>query len=112
MIFQLFNIRSTIKEIKANPGNFASSQAGDVIIGVLVIPLVIIILGLGLLFAIAFTKVFGGPYLFFKIIFFISLIISWSIGIVIYKVISLLRRTTKRVVNKTVETVVKDEAGK
>jgi hypothetical protein len=94
-----------VKEAKENPGNFAGSQARDAILGIVILPLIIVILGLAFLFALAFTKFLGGPYIFFKIIFFIGLVSSFVIGSIIYKITSALRSTTKKVVNKTVENI-------
>ena len=109
MLLKILHIRSTIKDIKTNPGNFAESQASDVIMGILILPIVIAILGLAFLFALAFTKFLGGPYLFFKIIFFIGLFTSSIIGFIIYKLTLVLSNTTKKVINETVENVVKTD---
>ncbi|MEK7586034.1 MAG: hypothetical protein AAB477_02280 [Patescibacteria group bacterium] len=105
MIFQILHIRSAIKEAKEDPGNFAGSQARDVIFGIILIPLIIVLLGLTFLFFLAYTKFLGGPYLFFKIVFIIGLIVSFTFGSIVYKLTSVLRRTTKKVVNKTIENV-------
>ncbi len=105
MIFQIFHIGSMVKEAKDNPGNFAGGQAIDVILGILILPALIILAGLTLLFFVAFTGFLGGPYLFFKILFFIGLGISIIGGLVLYKVISSLKKTTKNVVNKTIENI-------
>ena len=105
MLFQIFQVRGMVKDAKENPGNFAGAQARDVILGIVILPLVIVVLGLVFLFVLAFTKFFGGPYLFFKIIFFIGLFASLGIGFIIYKLTSVLRSTTKKVVNKTAENI-------
>ncbi len=105
MLFKILHIRNSIKEARANPGNFASGQARDVIFGIVIIPAIIVVLGLVFLFMLGFTSFLGGPYILFKIIFFIGLIVSYILGLVIYKITSVFRNTTKRVVNKTVEEV-------
>ena len=112
MLFKIFFIGKTIREIKQNPGNFAGEEARDAIIGILLIPLIIVILGLAFIFALGFTGFLGGPYLFFKIVFVLGLFTSCILGLIIYKLTSALRNTTKKVVNKTVETVVNKEIGK
>ncbi len=105
MIFKIFQIRNNIKEAKENPGGFAGSQLRDLVVGTIILPLIFIILGLAFLFMLAFTNFLGGPYLFFKIIFFVGLLGSYFIGLVIYKLTKALSRTTKKVVNKTVENI-------
>lgn len=107
MIFQILHIRKTVKELRNNPGNFAGEQARDVIIGIIIIPAIIIILGLAFLFILAFTSLLGGPYLFFKIIFFLGLFVSAILGFITYKLASMLERNTKKIVNKTKEYIVK-----
>lgn len=103
MFFQILRIRSAIKEVNADPGHFASNEARDLLIGILFFPALIVFLGLAFLFTLGFTHFLGGPYLFFKIIFFIGLFISFIFGTIIYKLTSVLRQTTKKVVNKVVD---------
>jgi hypothetical protein len=107
MLFQILHIRSTVKELKEDPGKFAGGQASEVLMGILILPLIIVVLGLAFLFILAFTHVLGGPYLFFKIIFFLALFVSAILGIIVYKLTSLFRRNTKKVVNKTKEYIIK-----
>ena len=105
MLLQIFTIGKTIKELKSNPGGFAGEQTRDVIIGVILLPLIIIVLGLAFLFILGFTKLLGGPYLFFKFVFFLGLIITLVSSFFIYKLTSFLRRTTKKIVDETVVNV-------
>jgi len=105
MLFQILHIRSMAKDIKENPGKFAGGQASELAIGLLIIPIIIIVLGLALFFILAFTSLLGGPYLLFKILFFIAFFISIGIGFVMYGAISLINRTTRNAVNRTVETI-------
>ena len=105
MLFQILHIRSTVKELKEDPGKFAGGQAGELMMGIVMLPIIILVLGLAFLFILAFTKLLGGPYLFFKIIFFIGFFVSLGICHLLYSVTSLVRRVTKRAVNKTVETI-------
>lgn len=105
MLFQILHIRNTVKELKEDPGKFAGGQAGEVMTGIVIIPIIIVILGLTLLFILGFTHLLGGPYSLFRIVFFIGLFISIGLGFVLYTLTSVVRRVTKRVVNKTVETI-------
>lgn len=106
MIFKILQIRSSLKEAQENPGKFASSQTRDALIGILIMPMLILIVGLVFLFALGFTHFLGGPYFFFKLIFFIGLLVSVVIGSVVYKLVSILGRATKKVVNKTASRIV------
>ena len=105
MLFQILHIRNTVKELKEDPGKFAGGQVGEAVTGVLIIPAIVVILGLTFLFILGFTHLLGGPYLLFRIVFFIGLFISIGLGFVLYTLTMVVRRATKRVVNKTVETV-------
>lgn len=105
MLFQILHIRNTVKELKDDPGKFAGGQAGELLMGIVILPLIIVILGLALMFILGFTHLLGGPYLLFKIVFFLGLFVSIGLGFVLYGVMSLVRRVTKRAVNKTVETI-------
>lgn len=109
MIFQILNIRGMVKDAREDPGRFAGGQAQEAIVGILILPTIVVILGLAFLFALAFTHFLGGPYFFFKIVFFIGLIGSSVLGFVIYKLITTLRRSAKRVVNKTIENIQNKE---
>ena len=113
MLFQILHIRKTAKELKEDPGKFAGGQAGEVMMGIVILPLIIVVLGLAFIFILAFTELLGGPYLLFKIIFFLALFVSIGLGFVLYGAMSLIRRTTRRAVNKTVETIsIKPDAVK
>jgi hypothetical protein len=105
MFFKILFIGRTINEIKSNPGKFAGGEVRGIIWGILIVPLIIILLGLTFLFFLAYTKFLGGPYLFFKIVFVIGIIVSLTLGSFVYKLTSVLRHTTKKVVNKTIENV-------
>lgn len=105
MLFKIFFIGKTIREIRSNPSRFASEEARGALIGLLIIPIIIVVLGLGFLFVLGFTNLIGGPYLFFKIIFFIGLFTSFIFGFIIKKLISFALRTTSKVVDSTVENI-------
>ncbi len=105
MLFQILHIRKQVRELKEDPGKFAGGQAGEVLMGIVILPIIILVLGLVFLFVLAFTELLGGPYLFFKIMFFIGLFVSVGIASLLYSVASLVKRVTKNAVNKTVETI-------
>lgn len=105
MLFKIFFIGKTIRDIKSNPSKFASEEARGAILGIFILPIMLVILGLAVLFILGFTNFFGGPYLFFKIVFFFGLFTSLIFGFIIRKLMSLVGHTTKNVVSKTVETI-------
>jgi len=105
MLMKIFFIGKAIKEAKENPSGFASSQTKEAIWGIFILPIIILLLGLVFLFVLSFTNLLGGPYLFFKIIFFIGLFFSSIFFFIVYKLISKIGNNTKRVVSKTIENV-------
>ena len=102
---KIFFISRAIKEAKDNPSGFASSQTKEAIWGIFIIPIIILVLGLAFLFILSFTHLLGGPYFFFKIIFFIGLFFSSIFFVIVYKLISKIGNTTKKVVSKTINNV-------
>lgn len=105
MIFKILHIRSMVNEINSDPGRFAGNEARNAIIGILLVPFIIVILGLAFLFFLGFTNFLGGPYIFFKIIFFIGLFFSSIFFLIIRKLVSKIGNTTKKVVSKTIDNV-------
>lgn len=105
MLMKIFFIGRAIREAKNNPSGFASSNTKEALWGIFLIPIIILALGLIFLFILSFTHLLGGPYLFFKIIFFIGLFFSSIFFVIVYKLISKIGNTTKKVVSKTIENV-------
>ncbi len=105
MLMKIFFIGRAIKEAKNDPSGFASSNTKEAIWGIFIIPIIILALGLIFLFILSFTHLLGGPYLFFKIIFFIGLFFSSIFFMIVYKLISKIGNTTKKVVSKTIDNV-------
>lgn len=105
MIFQIFRIRNTIKDVREDPGRFAGSELRDVLIGIIILPMLISLGGLTLLFSLGYLHFLGGPYIIARIIFWIGVIVSVSIGYGIYKLIKALRKKTRHMVNIAVDRV-------
>ncbi len=92
-----------IKEGRRDPGGLAGDETKDVLIGLLLIPALGILLWLALMFILGFTTLLGGPMGFFKFIFILSLIGTVVLGTIVRKLLGLVRRGTKQVVDKTIE---------
>ena len=105
MLMKIFFIGKAIREAKNDPSGFASSQTKETIWAIFIIPIIILALGLVFLFILSFTHMLGGPYLFFKIIFFIGLFFSSVFFVIVYELISKIGNTTKKVVSKTINNV-------
>ncbi len=102
MIFKIFQIRNTIKEVRANPGEFAGQGAGGLFMGLFIMPLVYGVLILGGFFVLGYTTFLGGPYGFFKFLFILSIVGIVGFSFVLYKIFSLIKRSTRILVDKTI----------
>ncbi len=112
MIFQILEIRKMASEAKANPGKFASGQAGSMFLDLLVIPAIITLVPLGIFFLFGFTSFLGGPYLFFRVLFFLTLSALFFVIYFLLKIYKFIKSVTKKTVEgalKVKSTVVNDE---
>ncbi len=112
MLFRIFLIGKTIRDIKSNPSKFAGEEARGAIIGIFILPIIIVLLGLIFLFVLGFTNVFGGPYGFFKVVFFIGLFTSFIFGLIIKRLLSFVGNTTIKVTSEVVENIKITESKK
>lgn len=116
MLLRLFQIRKTYKDIKEarnNPRGFVMSEGKNFFLGLSIpflLPGVFFILVSAIF---AFTPFLNGPYMFAKVLFWIFLIPTVIIFLVlrkIFKVFSSLNKTTKK--TDTPVSAVYDENGK
>ncbi len=113
MIFQIIQIRNMAKEVKESPSKFASGQAGSMFLDLLIVPALIVLASLIIFFIFGFTSFpsfLGGPYLFFKILFLLTLAAVLFTFYLLRKIYRLIKSVTKNVVESTIEvksTVVK-----
>lgn len=95
MILQIFHIRKTIKDIKearSNPSGFAVGQGKDFFLG-LAIPILLPGTVLTIIsFIFAFTSLLGGPYVAAKVFFWIFLIPTVVIFLVLRKIFGLVNK--------------------
>lgn len=66
-------MRKMVREARQNPGAFAGEEAGGMVQGVFVVPLIFVAGLCALFFILGFTSLILKPYLFFKIFFWITL---------------------------------------
>lgn len=102
MIWKLWQAQRMIREGRENPAKFAGGEVRDVVLGILIIPGLVIIGTLILLGIAGFSHFLGGPYLLFKILFWIGLIISFVLGSIAYVIIRGASRLTKHIVERTI----------
>jgi hypothetical protein len=105
MIFKMFRMRKTVREIRSDTGGFVADEAVGLVKGLLLIPVVIVLVGLALFFVLGFTTVLGGPLGLFKVLFIIGACVSVLVFAVIYPIIRFVRRSTARVVRRGVQSV-------
>ncbi len=91
-----------IKDAKENPGQFASGEIQDFLLGILVVPILIGVLLLALFFILGFTSVLGGPFMIGKFFFYVFLIGAGTVSFISWKVIKFTKQITKKEVNRTI----------
>lgn len=102
MIFKILKIRNTMKELKQDPGKFAGGELGGFFMGMFLMPIISAVLLLGGLFIIGFTEVLGGPYGFFKILFFLVLFPVMLFFFMLSRVYKVIKASTKSAVDETI----------
>ncbi len=110
--FQILQIRKNIKDARANPSGFAGEQAKEILWGILIIPIIICILILGLFFIIGYTEVLGFQLGFFKFLFWIALIVSFSVFSLLRRLIRATSRVASSQTRKVVDAVVVEPENK
>jgi len=103
MIFRVLQIRKMIREGKEDPGKFAGGQAGDLFMGLLLMPIISAVLLLGGLFILGYTPLLGGPFGFFKFFFWLSIFCVFFFFMILRKVYKMIKNTTKSAVNDTIK---------
>lgn len=93
-------------EAKQDPAKFASGQAGDMFFDLLIMPSIITFSSLAILFILGFTSFpsfLGGPYFFFKLLFFLLLTGVLFVFYFLRKIYKLIKSVTKNVVETTIK---------
>ncbi|MBI3305914.1 hypothetical protein HYZ82_02120 [Candidatus Nomurabacteria bacterium] len=94
------------KEAKENPGKFASGQASDFFMDLLFLPAILTLSSLIILFTLGFTdfpSFLGGPYFFFKVLFFLLLTAVIFMAYFLRKIHKLIKSVTKNTMDRTIE---------
>ncbi len=114
MFIQIFKLRQTYKDIKDaknNPRDFAFSQGKGLFIG-LALPFLIPGVFFIILSAIfGFTDFLGGPYDFAKILFWIFLVPTVVIFLVLRKIFFVLQKTSSTIFKDKNVSATYDESG-
>lgn len=107
--FKFLRFRKMIKEARSNPSGMAGEQVREVLWGIVMIPLVIAFVIVGLFFIIGYTDVFGFQLGFFKILFWVSLIVGTTIFSLIRKIIFSIGRGASRGAKRVIDAVVVED---
>ncbi len=103
MIFQILEIRKMASEAKENPGKFAGGQVGSMFLDLLVLPALVVFGSLVIFFIFGFTHFLGGPYWFFKFLFFLTLAAVFLAFYLLRKIYLIIKSVTKNVVESTIK---------
>jgi hypothetical protein len=103
MIFRVLQIRKMVDEATDNPGKFTGGQIRELFVNMLIAPLLFVLFFLGIFFVFGFTALLGGPFLFFKFLFWISLIIILSVLYFLIKIYRIIKSLTEEVVESTLK---------
>lgn len=103
MIFRILKVRKTMKELKEDPSKLAGEEAGGFFMGMILGPALIPLLVLIFLFVLGFTGFIGGPYGLFKFLFFLFLIPSIGVFLILFKAYKIIKGGAKKVVDNTLK---------
>jgi len=103
MIFQIFKIRNTIKDVKNNPSKFAGDELGNLFMSIFIMPIISGVTLLIGLFILGYTHFLGGPYGFFRFLFVVSIIGVFCFFYMLKKVYNLIKQTTKNTLDQTIK---------
>ena len=90
-------------EVKQDPAKFAGGQAGDLFLDMLIAPSIITLILLIIFFIFGFTSLLGGPFLFFKVPFFLILSAVFCISYFLGKIYRFIKSVTKNAVDSTIK---------
>lgn len=103
MILKIFKIRSTVKELKEDPGKFAGGEIGGMFLGMFIVPMILIVFFQALLFILGFTGLLWGPFGFFKFLFFLFIFPSIIFFSILFRAYKMIKGTAKKAVNNTIK---------
>ncbi len=110
--FKILQIRKNIKDARANPSKFAGEQAGEMLRGIMIIPIIISVLGLGLFFIMGYTHIFGFQLGFFKLLFWLGLIVGFIFFSLVRRIIRATSRVTSNQTRRVIDAVVVEPENK
>ena len=105
MLFRLFRIRKTVREVQKDAGGFAGDEVVGLFAGLLMIPVLLVLGALILFFLLGFTTLIGGPFGLFKVLFIVGAFVSFFIFIILRPIVLFFKKGTKRVVDQGIKTV-------
>ncbi len=91
-MFGIFKTYSDVKKGIKNPAAFGQEMALDVLKGPLIIFTFLASVFFAAIFMVGFTGLLGGPYLFFKVVFWLLLIPAGIIGLAAWTMFGRIRR--------------------
>lgn len=94
IIFEIFHIKKILKGAQENPSALAGNEVGDILWGIILIPLIIGIIGIILFFILGYTNWFGFHFGFFKFLFWVSLVVGFIIFSIIKSTVASVSRST------------------
>jgi arginine exporter protein ArgO len=103
MIWKLWQAQKMIREGRENPAKFAGGEARDALLSVLIVPGLTMVAILVMFGIVGFSSLLGGPYLLFKIFFWMGAVIVFILGCIAYAIIRAVIHLTKHVVSHTIK---------
>lgn len=103
MIFKILQVRNIVREAQADPGKFAGEGVRGVFTGMFIMPTIFILVLVAGLFVLGFTDLLGGPYGFFKFLFWFAAICLIGFFIILWRIYRMVKSFTKGVVDDTIK---------
>jgi uncharacterized Tic20 family protein len=106
--FKILHFRKMFKEARSNPSGLAGEQVREILWGIVTIPLVLAVIIVALFFIIGYTDLFGFQFGFFKLLFWIALVVGFTIFSLIRKIIFSIGRGASRGTKRVIDAVVSE----
>ena len=94
-IIKIKNIKNAMQGVNHDPVHLASEMAGNIFLGMFLVPAIVAILFLVLFFVLGYTHWLGGRFRFFRFLFILSVIGDFLFFFVLYRLYRLVRAVSR-----------------
>ncbi len=108
--FKILQVKKMIKEGREDPSKFAGGQVGEILWGLVIVPIIVGVVALGLFFIMGYTHLFGFQAGVFKFLFWIGLLPAIVVFLAVHKMIGGAGQGVSSGANKIIEAVARESS--